>query len=92
MAIVYNLIRGGVHCMMDINTILLFIIVLVFLRLFDLSNFESTCHQAIDHWLTRKYGIRGFEKRAYKRGFLDLFHEELTLRSHRPITQRECHY
>ena len=68
--------------MMDINTILLFIAVLVFLQLLDLSNFESTCHQTIDHWLTKKFGIRGFEKRAYKRGFLDLFYEELALRSH----------
>ncbi|MFT4058952.1 MAG: hypothetical protein QM652_05325 [Legionella sp.] len=78
--------------MTDINTILLFIAVLVFLRLLDLSNFESTCHQTIDHWLTKKFGIRGFEKRAYKGGFLDLFHEELALRSHRPMTQCKCHY
>lgn len=75
----------------SINNYLL-IIFFVFLLRFGLFNWIDNIQHAIDHWLTIKVGMKSFEKRASKQGFLDLYLRELELRSYRPMTQIECHY
>ena len=48
--------------------------------------------QAFDQWMTSKWNIKRFGKKANKQGFFDLYQVELNQRSHRSITLATCHY
>lgn len=75
---------------MDIGVIVLLLVIMMILKVFAVRIGAKDIAHAIDYWLTTAYGRKSFEKRAAKRGFLDVYNKELELHSRELITQMQC--